>query len=912
MSSSGAATHWLDNPPPVERLRFRRIPLLLAALCFAAGDLLARQPHGPLLLAASTATLFALALPAFQQAPRVAALAVLACWIAIGCWCAQLEPAIPTQSDFTQQFADTLSRTVHGRIVRIRQLNASPIDDDPQAQLLPWQLEPGATETSTTRATQSIDIAVESAEYLTPDISMQQPTSAGVRVTLQGPAIPLACGDLIELPLSLHTPEIYRDPGAWSYRDQLLSEGISALATAKSSVVQTLAHGGGTWHCRLFAAQTWAAARLQTFVDSRANHSLPSFARLHDTDAAMLNAMLFGDRSQLSPSLRTGFERTGTFHLFVVSGLHVVLLAGAIFWTLRRLRLPEAPAVFLTLAAATSYALLTGFGLPVQRALAMTSIYLLARWLNRDANALNALGVAALFVLALDPRALLEAGFQMTFLVILAIAGLASPINQRLTQPRLYALLNLSILNIDHALPPHLAQFRIRVRMACDLSAVFLGPRLRNLPAWILRAIYHLLEVFLLGLAAELVMVLPMAIYFHRAALLALPLNIVDIPLVAALLSLALLTFLAALLSTWLATIPAAATALVLHAMRFTVDHAQHNPLSDIRLPAPSPTAVLLACTLLAFACIALRARHKLWLRCGVAAALLIPFAVLWPSPPLVHRNQLEVTAIDVGQGDSLLVVSPTGHTLLVDAGGPTGVASLNLLAGNQRWDVGEEVVAPYLWSRRFRRLDAVLLTHAHSDHMGGMPAILRDFRPRELWLSLEPAHSAGLRALLAQAAAQHILVRRFRAGDAFPWAGLDATILAPEASYANPGDATNNDSLVMRLAYQQASVLLEGDAEAPSEYAMLANNRVQPATLLKVGHHGSITSTNAAFLAAVAPQDAVISVGARNTFGHPRGEVLARLEAAHTHTYRTDRHGAETFLLSADGRISTSAAASN
>jgi len=194
---------------------------------------------------------------------------------------------------------------------------------------------------------------------------------------------------------------------------------------------------------------------------------------------------------------------------------------------------------------------------------------------------------------------------------------------------------------------------------------------------------------------------------------------------------------------------------------------------------------------------------------------------------------------------------------------------------------------------------------------MGGMPAILRDLRPRELFLSVEPGDSPALQALLAEARSLDIPVHHLHAGDAFPWSDLQATVLSPELDYTNPGVPVNDDSLVLRLDYQSASVLLEGDAEAASEAEMLFHHRVAPANLLKVGHHGSKTSTNPDFLAAVAPQDAVISVGRHNTFGHPRAEVLERLEAAHIQTFRTDLAGAETFLLAPSGAISTAPASS-
>jgi competence protein ComEC len=925
----------------VEPLRFRRAPLLVAVFCFAVGDalsllLLSRSPWLALLLVFTAAIFIALTLYAVRRSPRIAPLCASVLWVLAGFCSARMEPA-PTPQTALLSYADGLSRTIEARVVRVRELPRRDARDGQDGEA---DTDPDAWE-ELGKPLLSVDLALTAIEDVTPDTSRMVPVSGGVRVLLlansprsrQGvqravavSTLPqLHCGSAVEAPIRLRVPERYRDPGAWQYADYLLDQGIAAtggvradtlhVSRARSSARNEIL---STLRCRVFAAQSWAAERLPGFVRSRANRALPAVLRLTPDDAGMLNAMLFGDRTRLSQPLRLGFERTGSFHLFVVSGMHVALLAALAFWGVRRLRFGEIAATLLTLVLATAYAVLTGFGVPVERALLMTAIFLLARLLWRERNVLNALGAAALTVLIWSPRALLEASFQMTFLAIVAIAGIAIPLGERSFLPYARAARHLRERWRDAAMPPRLAQLRVMLRLWGEGLAGTFGRRAYLLPAALLRGVLWTAELALIGVVAEAVMALPMAMYFHRATVFALPANMLSVPLVAVLAPLGLITFLASLTSSWLAAIPGAALALLLHIITGAVERLSRARAADVRVPGPTLIHALLAIAILVFCCWAVR-RSRAMAFVAISALPLVPLVALWPGAPEVHPGQLEVTAIDVGQGDSLLVVGPNGRTMVIDAGGPTGAAAnAENAAGSSTFDIGEEVVSPYLWSRQMRRIDVLVLTHAHSDHMGGMPAVLRNFRPRELWVGVDP-DSERYRELLAEAAELGVRVRHLRAGDHVDWDSVGVDVLAPARGYANAGPPVNDDSLVLRLQDRKASALLEGDAQAASEDAMVARAeagdpaaRIGPDTLLKVAHHGSRTSTTPEFLALAAPKDAVISAGANNTFGHPREEVLERLAAEHAHVYRTDRDGATTFLLSPDGRIAATAFASN
>ena len=899
---SGPDPELWPNAVRVQRLRFRQAPLLAATACFALGEVMARGGWRPgALLLAAVLALLGISVWALRGAFRVVLVPVAALWIVAGMWCAEVRPA-PDPQTALLGYADNLSREVRGHVVRVRTM--PPRSNAADADTEGWRGD--QDEQATAVGALQVDVQLDAVEYLTPDVSQMVPAAGGVRATViaeEGMALPeLGCGDVIAAAMRMREPERYRDPGAWQYADYLLSQGMAVHASVHAGKLGVMRHDAGSWMCRVQAAQAWASGRMLGYARSRPNRMLPRAMRLTADDAGMLNAMLFGDRAGLNHGLRLGFERTGSFHLFVVSGMHVALVAGGIFWLARRLRLRDLVATIVTISLTAGYAVLTGFGAPVQRALGMTVIFLLARLLSRERSVLNALGAAALLVLVLDPAALFEASFQMTFLAILSIAGIAVPLGERSFVRYARASRELADTWRDVGMEPRVAQFRVMLRVWGESIAGLLGRWAFGLPAAVVRGSLWALELLLIGTVAEMVMVLPMAMYFHRATVFALPANMLSVPVVGLLVPVAVATFAGVLLSPWVAAVPGAVTAMLLHGVTAVIGRFSHVAAADVRVPGPVWWVGVLALAVWGLCCWAVR-RSRGWAVAGALALPLTALTVLWPERAVESPGRLEVTAMDVGQGDSLLVVGADGRTMLVDAGGPVGGVT-EAAQATASFDVGEEVVSSYLWSRRVRRLDVVALSHAHSDHMGGMPAVLRNFRPRELWVGVD-ANTDAYRALLAEAAELGVVVRRFRAGDRVEWGTQRVEVLAPFAGYANAGAPKNDDSLVLRVAYGKGSVLLEGDAEAPSERAMVAGGLVTPVTLLKVGHHGSRSSTTPEFFQAAAPRETVVSVGKGNTFGHPRGEVIARIAGAGARMFRTDEFGLTTFLIGRDGGIS-------
>jgi competence protein ComEC len=706
------------------------------------------------------------------------------------------------------------------------------------------------------------------------------PVQAGIRIAIYSdddataPLFPY--GQRLQFSTKLAPPHNFQDPGVFDYKAYLNENGIAALGSAKATDIEVLPGFAGN------RIEQWRARAHRSVLQKI--HSL-----WQPADADLLNAMVAGDESFVSHTSRMEFQRTGTYHLLVVSGMNVGILAFVTFWALRRLlRIHDFIASFVTVVVITSYAFLTNVGPPVWRATFMLTLFLGARFLYRQRSMLNAIGIAALGVLLWDPRAFFGASFQMTFLCVLIIAGICVPILERTSQPYVRGLRQLPALAYDRACPPRIAQFRLDIRMIARRLGRFVDDRVAEL--FLVhsgRFAFAFAEVLFVSLLMQLGMALPMAYYFHRVTVTALPANILVLPLTEIMMPAAVLATTLGYVWTLLAKIPVAIAALSLHAITGTIHILGRLRIADLRVPTPALAAILFCSAAMAISML-LAWRRALLASTGL---LLIALGAAWiavvPPRPKLLPNNLEVTAIDVGQGDSLFLAFPNGRTALVDAGGMPGWT-------HSEFDIGEEVVSPYLWSRGVGHLDMVEVTHPHADHIGGMYSVLANFHPRELWVAKD-THSPEMDALIREANAFGVKVLEYQSGDARQFGGASIRFLAPVPGVSD-GKRENEESLVMKITYKNTSALLEGDAERKTEKQLVQEEPA--ADLLKVAHHGSATSTTPELLASVKPRYAVISVGTNNVYGHPRPQVLDRLNTARVETYRTDQNGAVSFYL--------------
>jgi len=698
--------------------------------------------------------------------------------------------------------------------------------------------------------------------------------------TKPGEALPdLRYGQNVELDARVRKPRNYGNPGAFDYAHYLARHDIFWTASGDASTLRVLPGRCGS--------------RLAKFTMDLRAAALHRIERLYPGDAyrtGMMQALLLGQQYQLQRVWTEGYRNTGTFHTIVISGTHVAILAAFFLFCLRFCFVPESIAMGLTVAAAWLYALVAGWGAPCVRSAAGLTLVMIAGYFFRERRPLNLLAAVALGFLLLDPDQLFDASFQLTFLAVAFLGAFATPLIRATSGPLARGLAGLEDRDRDIHLQPRVAQFRIEMRLlAGTLHKIARLPRRAARVAVVVpaRVLLFLYEIAAISAVIQMGLALPMVVYFHRVGLSGLSANAFVVPVM----GVAVPAGFVAVITGWIWVARFGGWLLGL-SQAIVGWHAALEPQWRIPTP-PFWLAVAFSAALVAAAV----ARGRWW-RAGTAIVVagLLALLLASPFPPRTHPGELEMTAIDVGQGDSLLVVFPDGKRMLVDGG---GIPAFGNRARSQL-DVGEDVVAPYLWERGIGSVDVVVLSHAHDDHAGGLPALVADFHPSELWTGATPECDAW-RRLRTEAARRGVKIVPMQEPRRFAFGGAEIEVLAPLDDYVSAGDAKNNDSLVLRLRYGRRSFLLTGDVERTVERGMLARNELPPTDVLKVPHHGSHTSSTEEFLTATAPAFAVISVGYENSYGHPHRDVIERLGEHRAAVFRTDLDGLVT--VRTDGR---------
>jgi len=681
--------------------------------------------------------------------------------------------------------------------------------------------------------------------------------------TKEGESLPpLAYGQNIEVDARIRRPRNYGNPGDFDFEHFLARQNIYWTASGNAATVHILPGRCGSRIVK-FGMDLRAAVLRRT-------------EQLYHGDgyaSGMMQAMLMGQNFQLQRIWTEEYRNTGTFHVIVISGTHIAILAAFFLFFLRLCFIPENLAMLLTSATAWLYAMTSGWGAPCVRCAAGLTLYMVCRYFYRERRALNLLAAIALFFLICDPDQLFDSSFQLSFLAVAFLGAFATPLVEATSGPLARGLSDLYDKGRDIHLAPRVAQFRIETRLLVE--TLHLPAMAVILPVRVMLFFY---EVAVVSAVIQLGLALPMVVYFHRLGLSGLSANAFAIPLMGLAVPIGFLAVLTGW--QWLAAVGGWLMRLS-HAI--VGWHAGHEP--NWRIPTPPVwLGIALSVMLVLFAV----TRGRWWrIAAGIVLATLLALLVSHPFAPEFSPGQLEMSVIDVGQGDSILLVFPDGKRMLMDGGGIPAFGHQT----RSQLDTGEDVVAPYLWGRGMRTVDVVALSHAHDDHIGGLPALVADFHPRELWTGATP-DSPGWQKLRGEAARDGVKIVPLEAPRHFDFGRASIDVLAPLPDYVPDDTPKNNDSLVLRVRYGSRSFLLTGDVERPIEYRMLDQNEIQPVDVLKVAHHGSRTSCTEGFLEAANPMFAIISVGTDNSYGHPNRDVLDRLNQHHAAVFRTDRNG--------------------
>ncbi len=566
-------------------------------------------------------------------------------------------------------------------------------------------------------------------------------------------------------------------------------------------------------------------------------------------EAELARAMVIGERTGINRDVNEQFINTGTVHILSVSGLHIGFFTAILMTMASLLKIPRRSRFFVIAPILILYAFVVGMTPSITRAVIMAIVVLFGLFLQRRTQILNSLGFAALAIVTFSPSQLFSPGFQLSFAAVLSIAFFHEKI--------------LAMVRKSH-------------------------PALEEKPF-----LNSVVSLSILTIAATLGTVPLTVYYFNRVSLISILANLLIVPLAGIFTTMSFTFIFFSLFSSSLASIYGAATQLL--GFFILQINSMLGSLSISSARVADSGWIFASLYLLWLLAVAAFGKNNLWKKFALAVLLganLLLYASFFGGKP-----EAKLFVLDVGQGDAIYLELPDGKNMLVDAGMKFGT-----------YDAGERVIIPFLERRGVEKLDYFVMTHLHSDHIGGAALIIRKLKVANFVYPDQFSRSESWIKTLASVHALKIPTKSAQAGMILDSGSMYRVyVLHPNRTYVGVGGRSydkklNDGSIVLKVSIGKESFLLVGDVERRVEHELVGvYGNFLSSNIYKAGHHGSITSSSSEFVREIHPAYAVISVGARNSFGHPSSNVLNEMSQEGIEIWRTDLRGAAYFRVNMD-----------
>jgi len=701
------------------------------------------------------------------------------------------------------------------------------------------------------------------------------PTTGKIRVTVAGENADTARGDRIRFDSKIRSIRSFNNPGGFNYRRYMAFKRVWGAAYTKEDKILVLGRASGGWLVKRIDA---ARHKISLLIEKTGEGE----------HRDVLKALILGERSRLSPHLRQAFHRAGIGHLLAISGLHIGIVASAAFfifaWFFSRFEFflwkawTRKGAAIFSFIPALLYAVLAGMSPSTQRALIMVGMFLLTFLLEREQDLITTLAAAAMLIIMLYPPALYTISFQLSFVAVFSIVYGTSRI----------------------VLPEVSNRHRFREVLFRKMAAFFIVSVVATLGTLPL-VMFYFNRVSVVGVIANYILVPIIGFAVVPVGLLA-----VFILPITETVSIWCMQFAADILQVALkvvaffSNLPFAALHTITPSM-FEIFCYYTLIWAVLNIITSGDVGVRDAKTVPATQIDPGQTRHlnvrfnrtNLARSALVLVLLAMAIDVGYWSYQRFWRNNLRVTIIDVGQGTASLLELPGGYCILVDGGG---------FSDNAVFDVGARVIAPFLWRKKIRTVETLILSHPNSDHLNGLIFIAEHFQVRNIWTNGEKRQTLGYQRLAETIVRRKILHPHYRdLPKRQEINGVNFQILYPPEDFLERGKkerwrTANNNSLVVKATYGTISFLFTGDimSGAEKELTAMAGGELK-STVLMVPHHGSKSSSSAGFIDAVQPRIGIISSGWKNRFNLPNVSVLKSYQQRGVHILQTDSTGAVT-----------------